>query len=267
MPEISIILPSLRPEAVLKRIEESAITNGNLDCEIIVLSPFVIKQDRVVHIYEKEPLGNVLAHHIAYENFSGKYIVYWSDDVYPTANCLANMLRFVKSKREPFIGSFRLRRGGFEKSQWTVYGKLYACLDYLSRNTINLIGGYFEPVYKAHWADPDMCLRVWEKGGRVEVCPEAWVEVYHIVDQVRERSWEKFFAKDKETFFNRWHDKLGRGVARDWRLINRPLYIPPWYYQLVKLSPSFIHAALFNICCSAEKWRRALFSKLSLILG
>ena len=56
MPEVSIILPSLRPEAVLQRIKEFSITNKDVDYEIVVVSPFTIKQDRVVHIYEEKQL-------------------------------------------------------------------------------------------------------------------------------------------------------------------------------------------------------------------
>ncbi len=267
MPEVSITLPSLRPEAVLQRIKQFSMTNKGVDYEIIVVSPFPVKEERVIHVYEKEPSGNVPAHNIACKNSSGEYIVYWSDDIYPTANCLANMLRFVKSKEKPFIGAFRLRRQGQEKTQWTVYGKLYAPIGCVSRKTLDLIGQYFDPVYRAYWADPDMCLRTWEKGGRVEVCPDALVEDANMMDEVRGKSWDRFFAKDTETFFNRWHDKLGKGTEKDWRRINRPIYIPPSYFHLVRFSPSFMGSALFGAYfraySTAGKMRRALLSRFS----
>lgn len=261
MPEVSIILPSLRPTAVLQRIKEFSITNRDSDYEIVVVSPFTIKEDRVVHIYEEEQLGSTFANNTAYENSSGEYIVWWADDVYPTTNCLSNMLRFVKSKRDPFIGSFRLRRGGREKSQWIVYGKLYACLGCASRNTLKLIGGFFDPIFKHYWVDPDMCLRTWEKGGRVEICPDAWVEDENIIDEVRENSWNKYFATDTQTFLNRWHDTLGRGIEKDWRnwrIINKTLLAPAWYYHISDFLPSFMRPASIRLY-------RALRSKLSFI--
>jgi hypothetical protein len=110
-----------------------------------------------------------------------------------------------------------------------------------------------------------MCLRAWEKGGRVEVCPDAWVESNNIIDEVREGNMNKFFDKDTETFFNRWHGKLGKGMEKDWRIINRPIYIPPSYFYLIKFFPSFVHQALFRVYCgafrTAGKIRRALISK------
>ncbi len=172
MPEVSIILPSLRPEAVLQRIKEFSITNKDVDYEIVVVSPFTIKQDRVVHIYEEKQLGTVHAHNIAYKNSSGEYVVWWADYTSPTTNCLSNMLSFIKGRKEPFIGSFSVKDGrGRKIPRLGVYGKLYACFGCASKNTINLIGGYFDSVYKCYWADPDMCLRAWQNGGKVKVCP------------------------------------------------------------------------------------------------
>ncbi len=42
MAEVSILLPSLRRDAVLLRIQEFSATNANVDYEIVVVSPFAI---------------------------------------------------------------------------------------------------------------------------------------------------------------------------------------------------------------------------------
>lgn len=224
MPEISIILPSLRPELVLQRIKEFYKTNRDSDYEIIVVSPFKVRGDRVVHIYERELAGTIHAHNVAYENSSGRYIVPWADDTSPTTGCLSNMLRFVKSRKEPFIGAFRIkdRRGG-ELSHWAVYGKLYAGFACFSKKTVELAGGYYDPVYKGYWADPDMCLRNWERGGKVEVYPNAWVVTENLVDGVVTNNLSKYFDKDAETFFNRWHGRLGKGMERTFEAVNKPI--------------------------------------------
>jgi len=244
MPEISVILPSIRLEEVLQRIKEFSITNQDSDYEIIVVSPFPVKGDKVVHIAE-EPLGCIHAHNTAYKNSSGKYIAYWGDRASPTTNCLSNMLNFVKSNTDPFIGSFRFKdsRGGRERRQWTVYGKLYAAFGCASRNTINIIGGYFDPIFKAYWVDPDMCLRTWEHGGKVEICPNAWLEVNTFADQIAINNWGKYFDADKEAFFNRWHDKLGKGIRRDFHSVNKPLIIT----QRIDSFPLFMRPALTRL--------------------
>lgn len=231
MPEVSITLPSLRREAVLRMIKELSMTNGNVDYEIIVVSPFTVKEDRVVHIYEENALGNIHAANVAYENSSGKYIMTWCDDVFPTINCISDMLNFVKNENDPFIGSFKIRyRQGHEHPQFGVYDKLYACYGFCSRDTINLIGGYLDTVYKSHWADPDIALRTWEKGGKVKVCPNAYVIMDHIDDEVTRNNSKKYFDNDKITFLNRWHDKLGKGIDRNlvnnqWNIINKPIFV------------------------------------------
>jgi len=247
MPEVSITLPSLRPEALLQRVKEFSITNKDVDYEIVVVSPFTVKQDRVVHIYEEKQLGNTYAFNVAYKNSSGEYVVWWADYISPTANCLSNMLSFVKSRKEPFIGAFSVKDGqGRKLLPVGVYGKLYACFGCVSKNTINLIGGYFDSVYKAYWADPDMCLRAWRKGGEVKVCPNTWVVMEYIVDKLKKDSRSQYFDKDKETFLNRWHNLLGNRIERDraerdWTIINKPMY------------------------CTWDKLRIALHSKLSSI--
>jgi len=236
LPEVSIILPSLRPDAVRQRIKEFAATNGDVDYEIIVVSPFILKEDRVVHIYEEKPLGTIHAHNIAYGRSSGEYIIPWSDDALPTPKCLSNMLTFVKSHRGPIIAAFRLKdKQGRELALWCVYGKPIAAWGCLSKKTINLIGGYYDTAYKSYWADPDMCLRAWGKRVKVKACPNAWVVMDHIMDSVRTDSWNKYLAQDTETFLNRWHNKLGKGIARsdvekDWTII-----VTDWHSTRQKL--------------------------------
>ena len=192
-------------------------------------------------------LGTAHANNVAYKNSSGEYVVWWADYTSPTVNCLSNMLSFVKNRKEPFIGAFSIKDGqGRKIPRLGVYSKLYACFGCASKNTINLIGGYYDPVYRGFWADPDMGLRTWQKGGKVKYCPNAWVVLENIMDKVREDNRSQYFDKDMETFLNRWHNLLGNRierdrVERDWRIINKPLY------------------------CTREKLRRALYSKLGSI--
>ena len=230
MPEISITLPSLRPETALQRVREFSATNGDSDYELIIVSPFAIEGDKVVHIQEKEPKGTAFANDMAYQNSSADHIVWWADDLVPTVNCLANIVNFVKSKKDPFIASFRMKdRFGKEKPQWTIYGKLLAGFGCASRNTLDLIGGYFDTAYRSYWQDPDMCLRAWTRGGKVEVCQNAWVVMEHIFDKLRENNWDKYQLEDTKTFLDRWHNTLGKGierdrVQRDWTVISKPVY-------------------------------------------
>lgn len=224
MPEISVLLPSLRKEAAAQRIREFARTHECVDYEIILVSPFAIPEPRVVHIPEEKPKGGIHALNAAYQRASASYITWWSDDAWPTSNCLKKMLKFIKEKQEPFLGGFRLRnRHGDELEPWSVYGRLYACWGMASQNTLRSIGGFLDPRFKRFWSDPDMSLRAWTRGGRVELCPDAWVVICHIEDGIKQNDLKKYFAEDTETFFDRWHDRLGEGKPRVWTEINRPI--------------------------------------------
>ena len=246
MPEISIILPSLREKEVLERIKEFEITNGNFDYEIIVVSPFLVKGKKVIHIFEDKPRGVPLAYNSGYKDSSGQYICWWSDDISPTKNCLLNMVNFLKTKKPPFIGAFRIKdKKGIEHSQWKVYGKLYACWGSTSRKTINIIGKFFDPIFKCYFADPDLSLRVWEKRGEVEVCPDAWIISHGLIDKIREENQRKYFSQDFETFLNRWHEIFGEGLKRDFYSVNKPDF---QYEGIIKISPSFTQSFLIKFC-------------------
>ena len=224
MPEISVLLPSLRKEAAAQRIQEFARTNGSADYEIILVSPFAVNEKRVLHIPEGKAQGDIHAANMAYRRASAPFIVWWADDARPTPHCLSRMLRFIRKHREPFIGCFRLKnRHGDELESWSVYGRLYACWGMASQNTLCSIGGFLDPQFKRFWSDPDMSLRAWEKGGSVKICPNAWVIISHIEDEVKRKGLEAYFVADTETFFNRWHEKLGKGQPRIWTEINKPI--------------------------------------------
>jgi len=226
MPLISIIMPSLRPQKCLQRIEEFAETNPDVDYEMIVVSPFLVQKEKVVHIHETTRQGCLYAHRIAYLNSSGEYVVWWADDASPTTNCLSIMMDFIRHRNAPFIGSFRIKNTEQKEldTVWTVYGKLYACYGCSSKESLELVGGYFDPIFKNNWADPDLSLRVWEYGGRVELCPDSWIVVNSINDEVYSENLNNYFDADTETFLNRWHNKLGQGIEKTWQLINKPVH-------------------------------------------
>ena len=161
-PLVSILLPSLRPQAVAKRVLEFETTNPNCNYEIIVVSPFSIVAPRVVHVLEEQPQGAIGACRLALEHAKGDLIFYWSDDCSPTTDCLQTMAGFVRAHRSPFIGSFRILNGsGSEAAQWQAYDQLYACWGCLSRATLHEVGGFFDPIFRNYWADPDLSMRAW----------------------------------------------------------------------------------------------------------
>ncbi|MEE3717382.1 glycosyltransferase [Tumidithrix elongata RA019] len=235
MSKISLLIPTLRPTEILQRIEEFAETNANVDYEIVVVSPFLVTGDRVVHVREETPSGTVAAMNLAYKKSSGEYVVYLSDDVSPAINCLSIMLDFIKTKKEPFIAGFSPQYMSGEKFPvFSVYGRLYAGWGCISKGTAEMVGGLFNPSYRTAWVDPDLCLRVWLLGGRVEVCEDAVLIVKDIHDSIKSDNLKNYFDKDKEIFFNEWHDKLGEGVDKHWAMENWEFVNNPGFEYIYK---------------------------------
>src|SRR5207253_384885 len=87
------------------------------------------------------------------------------------------------------------------------------------------IGGFFDPVFRSFWADPEMSTRCWALGGRVALCPDAYVRLSPIEDEVVTHNTSHYFQKDTDSFYNKWHSTLGNGEENPWTTINRPMLL------------------------------------------
>lgn len=229
-----MVMPSLRPELVQQRIRDYAAASEGFSYELVVVSPFVVEGPNVKHVPEGDPKGTIYATNLGYEHSKGNFIAYTSDDVRPMPGALANMVRFLKRHPAPFIGSFRmvLAESGREREQSSAYDLLYACWGCLSRESIKKLGGLFDPVYHSYWADPDLSMRAWTRGGMVRVCPDAWFVFEGVDDQVKSGNVSKFHDDDQRAFFDRWHEPFGNNVPVGRPLINRTVPLDAMWYTV-----------------------------------
>jgi len=220
MSDISILLPSLREKEVNIVIDEFAKTNRNVNYEIVVVSPFEVKGEKVVYVKEECSARSVSATRNAYFNSSSNYVVYFSDDCHPTNNCLYEMLNFVDGKKVPFIGAFKMLQGNREIGPFKCYNLGYACYGCTSKENIAKIGdAVFNKQFLYSWADCDLALRIWEIGGIVETCSKAIVNPKQIEDSIY-LDHRKTFEKDFNVFCDIWHEKLGKSISREIGAIN-----------------------------------------------
>jgi GT2 family glycosyltransferase len=222
-PKISILIPSLRPEAIAKSIYEFDKTNPDVDYELIVVSPFKVQGIKTVWVEEQIPYGTIHACNVAFSHSKGDYTVYFSDDVSPTTNCLENMLLFMKNKKPPCVGAFKMETVlGKEIGPFGAYNKLYACYGCTPKLGMLDFRPYLDNSFRDSWADIDFSLRVWEAGGTVEICPNAIVIPRQIEDDIYKTHRQRF-QDDFEVFLSKWHDKLGQGMERKDGVVNRRL--------------------------------------------
>lgn len=223
---ISILIPSLRETLLRQKITEFAFTNPTTRYEIVVVSPFEIKESNVIWIKDSAPFrGSVKATNQALGSARGEYVMYFSDDVSPTKDCLKNMTEFLKSREmsniNPFVGAFRMNKpNGSQIGPFKVFNKLYACYGCISRKSLLKLNNIlFKGNFLYSWCDCDFSLRVWELGGKVEVCQNAIVIPKQIEDEIY-LNHRKTFNNDFEIFANLWYPKLGQNIAREIGSIN-----------------------------------------------
>lgn len=224
---IDVIIPSLRPNEIVKRVREFHRTCQEIDYRLIVVSPFNIIGPKVLHIQETKKDGPISAIVEGYKASTAPYIVFWSDDASPTPGFLSRMYEFLQNQPEPTIASFRyLDLYGNELDQHQVYGLHYACWGAASRNSLDKIGGPYDPIYRSFWADPDLSCRAWASGGRVSLCPNSYILLHGKKDAISNENSAHYHNRDTNTFLSRWHGPLGKNQPiNSWREINVP--IPP----------------------------------------
>lgn len=206
-PRFSILLPTLRRklfEATLHSIYANSKSNNY---EIIVVSPFPVKGENIRWIEEKHAGGCIRAFADAYEQSRGDIIVAMTDDTMALPGWLDAIDRWIiegEKKYMPYCVS--LNRVNVPMLG-TAYGKHYAYFPAISRRSIQAAGGlFYDPAFVGNWADPDLGMRVWEAGGRVEFCRDSYIFLVTLQAHFSEAAHKtgRYFAKDTELFCRRW---------------------------------------------------------------
>ncbi len=130
------------------------------DYQIVVFSPFEISGERILWVHEREPRGNVAAHAGGLAASRGEIIVSMTDDTIALPGWLHAIDRQMRRERD-FLVCLDLNRVN-RPFVHTVFGRFYALFPVASRACAEKLGGMFDPIYMAHYANPDFSLRVWQ---------------------------------------------------------------------------------------------------------
>ena len=206
--------------------------NPDVDLEVIVSSPGYQLHDAVN--VQDEMIGNSKAMAQCYPHCTGDFIVWWSDEAWSEWYCFGKMRKFLleNEKQEPLIGEFfttdlkNNRTSPDVTLICEVVGRQYARWGMASRKTLNQIGGFFDPEFISHWADPDLSFRCWDAGGRVVIVRDAEIKVCDIGDQLHKANHEKYMDHDANHFINKWKEKYPIMAERPWPEWNQGREIP-----------------------------------------
>ncbi|MEN6348500.1 MAG: glycosyltransferase [Syntrophomonas sp.] len=217
-PEISVILPSLRPEKAHKCIESIAATSKGVNYEVVVVSPLDMCNlldgckgyERIKFVQEEKKEGCNQAYTNGYEKAAGKYIFAIADDHRLGQDCLKNLIGFMQPHDEEiFLAGARCYGVYGPGPENTTYGFYYAYTPCIRRNLVADVSGFYDPYYKHYYGDPDLAMRVWHNGGKVELCLDAWVEYHNELDNIDLEAQTDNSEMDFNAFFERWHPIYG----------------------------------------------------------
>jgi len=217
-PDISVILPTLRPEKAHKCIESIAETSEGVNYEVVVVSPLDMCNlldgckgyNRIKFMKEEKKEGCNQAYTNGYENASGKYIFAIADDHRLGLDCLKKLIEFMQPHDdEIFLAGARCYGVYGPGPENTTYGFYYAYTPCIRRDLVEQVGGFYDPYYKHYYGDPDLAMRVWHNGGKAELCLDAWVEYHNELDNIDLESQTNNSERDFNAFFQRWHPIYG----------------------------------------------------------
>ncbi len=212
--KLSLVLPSLFPNALHRTIGNLRATTRGVDYEILAVTPFEVAEVGGVRwIREDESRGGVAAHTLAYSQMTGDILVALADDVLLVDNwaelCLKRFLAREAGRDHFCIG---LHQTNFVVG--AVCGIYFPFFAVVRASTLRVIGGHYDPAYVAHYADPDLALRIWKAGGR---CERTDIPLISRVEREGEESIDspaktgRSEKRDIATFAERWRSTYGSG--------------------------------------------------------
>jgi hypothetical protein len=211
--KVSITLPSLYPDLVNRAIGDIKAAIGNIEHEIVVASSFEVAGPNVIWVREDNPTGNVAAHDLAYRHCTGDIVALMSDDIVPTPGWMTRALdHLLAGERRNKLFVTGVQHVPFAG---TVFGLYCPFFPLARRSTFESVGGYFAPEFRAHYGDPDLGLRVWAAGGRVEPLLPANMAPLGEARGLTPNAPRGSYRADRARFIEKWKDTFGRGWPTD----------------------------------------------------
>lgn len=234
-PELSLVVPTYNRLEYLKRCLESIQESIDFnEYEIIVVdggstdgTRGFLSGQKNIRIVEDELKGPVRAFNKGFKAASGEYVCWINDDMVVLDNAIEKVLRFAQMEEANGLGAaaFYLDEGGIDCYVVRyILGLLHADCGMMKTSLMKELN-YWDESFIRGYGDPDLSLRVWEKGLAVAGLKEARVKHCLLDDELRKNFMN---SKDRSIFLNMWSlnriKNLISSVSED--LTNR--YLDSW---------------------------------------
>ncbi len=204
--KISVIIPAARSPGRVQSIVDYLHANNAADLDIVVSSPgFEIDGVRNVKD-DMTGSSRAIADALKYTDSDSQFIAWLSDICLPMDDNLDVMVAFLDSMVAPVIAEFRTSIYSENNTYrvCTITGKQYARWGMVSRHSMELCGGFFDPAFACFFGDVDFSLRCWKAGGHVLTCENALIKMDGQKDNITTSNWARSRESDRTTFINKW---------------------------------------------------------------
>ncbi|MDR2939417.1 MAG: glycosyltransferase family 2 protein [Clostridiales bacterium] len=249
IPKCSIVVPAYNRvektkycvECILKytdgvSYELILIDNGSDDGTLEFFKSVEYNPKKIIHITKN--IGAGYAWRVARDNFSGKYLVIVSNDVYVTKNWLSNLIKCYES--DPRVGfvspvssavsnyqQVNLEYQNFDEmqdkaethnqsdpSKWDERLRLISLIGIYSRHVLDIVG-ISDPAFIHDFLEDDLAIRLRRGGYKLVLCRDTWVchdHSYETMEAVERFKWNQIVGyghaayMEKYNGLNPWDD-------------------------------------------------------------
>jgi len=209
---IKIIVPSINPinlSCCLEHINRN--TEGDYNVAVIgdwYICNLAKKFNRVITIEEKKRGGCINALMEGVRQYPSEYVILLGDDMLPEKGWLNNLYSYMKKKNLDYAG-YRIKNIlGKELKQYKyIYetSGIPLTMSGLIKPEYLISTGCFDRGYKHYWFDADICMRIWKMGGKIGICPDSWICLTSVTENVGEN-----YHQDEALFRKYWLRDLRR---------------------------------------------------------
>jgi GT2 family glycosyltransferase len=203
-PDVSILLPTIRPGLAGRALGSIAAACVGLSYEVIVVADFPEPAPApCLHMtwIQSDRRGVVDAVNRAEQQATGAYWFTFNDESVLEPGAIAALYREASPLEiltPRHVPPFR-----FE-----YYGRPFPPFPFVDRELLRVLGGLLDPAYRAFYADPDLGMRADKMGIPVRVVDDAVIHHANNHDANHWQAVDAYLNADRATFRSRW-DHLG----------------------------------------------------------
>jgi GT2 family glycosyltransferase len=207
MPDISVLLPTVRPDQFRRSFDSIAAAAGAVSYEVVIVADFPQPEDVDCCWIVRERRGVVDAVTRACEFARGRYLFLFNDESTLDPEALERLYHEAEACPGSLLTPQHVPAYTFE-----YFGRAFAAFPFAHRDVLAHVGGLLDPVFKSFYADPDLGMRAHAASVPIRTVEGAIIRHNNGSDAVKAQNVAQYMASDQDTFRMRWKHL---GIFRD----------------------------------------------------